>query len=220
MKTPFSTIAVSLSLLLLGSSLGACASEDDTQETPPPGASSGSSGSVNPQALECTEKPQGRTYVDFGGIDLATSRANENIGVNRGRIKPYSVLAGEYTRVLGAAPASLPGQAGSFDVPDPRYFEEPRATGVGISAMYGVSFEGALVLAKANAKYATAPDATSAPTECAAFLGKAFSRTPNTEEINACAAFATSKLGKETNPQRKWAYVFANVLTSTGFLTY
>ncbi len=218
MKT-ISLTTVSLALFL-ASSLVACASEEDTLETPAPGASSSSGGTVDPQALECTEKPQGRTYVDFGGIDLATTRLNENIGVNRGRIKPYAVLAGEYTRVLGAAPASLAGQAGSFDAPAPRYFEEPRATGVGISAMYGVSFEGALAMAKAGAKYAAAPDATTAPAECAAFLGKAFSRTPNTSEIDNCATFATTKLAKETNPQRKWAYVFANVLTSTGFLTY
>ncbi len=180
----------------------------------------GGGGEPPPVVLECTEKPPGRSYKGFDGLALEASRVNENVGLNRARIKPFGVLAGEYTRVLGRVPAGLAGEAGSFETPPARWYEEPRATGVGLASLYTATFEGALVYARADTKYAQAPTAASAATECAAFMAKAWSRTPSPSEISECVAFATTKLDKETNAQRKWAYVFSSVLTSTGFLTY
>lgn len=188
----------------------------------PPGTQPSGSSSTTPPpvVLECTEKPQGRSYKSFDGTALEATRVNENQGLNRARIKPFAVLAGEFTRVLGAAPASLAGESGSFETPPARWYEEPRATGVGLSTLYTVSFEGSLAYAKANAKYAAAPTAATAQTECADFMAKAWNRAASPNEVTECVTFATTKLTKETNAQRQWAYVFASVLTSTGFLTY
>jgi hypothetical protein len=177
-------------------------------------------GEPPPVVLECTEKPPGRSYKGFDGVGLEAARVNENIGLNRGRIKPFAVLAGEFTRVLGRVPAGLAAESGSFETPPARWYEEPRATGVGLATLYTVSFEGALAYAKADPKFAAAPTAATAATECGAFMAKAWSRTASPNEITECVTLATTKLDKETNPQRKWAYVFASVLTSTGFLTY
>lgn len=228
--------------LLLGATLGlatvvgglaACSGGDgDSLLGQPSGNPSGpasapsGSGSVPgggeppPIVLECTEKPPGRSYKGFDGVGLEAERVNENIGLNRGRIKPFAVLAGEFTRVLGRVPAGLAGEADSFEAPPARWYEEPRATGVGLATLYTVSFEGALAYAKADAKFAAAPTAATAATECGAFMAKAWNRTASPNEITECVTLATTKLDKETNPQRKWAYVFASVLTSTGFLTY
>ena len=164
--------------------------------------------------------PQGRTYKGFDGLPLDSTRINENVGVNRARIKPYSAMSEEYARVLGAVPASLASQADSFTSSPARWYEEPQATGVGLATLYGVGFEGGLAYAKSDAKFAQAPTAQSAPVECAAFMTKAWMRTPIPAEIQECATFATTGLSKETNAQRKWAYVFASILSTTRFITY
>jgi len=226
-------LAATLSLAGVAVGLAACSGGDaDTLLRQPAGGPggpatnpSGSSttpggGEPPPVALECTEKPPGRSYKGFDGAGLEAARVNENVGLNRGRIKPFAVLAGEFTRVLGRAPAGLAAESGSFETPPARWYEEPRATGVGLATLYTVSFEGALAYAKADPKYAAAPTAATAATECGAFMTKAWSRAASPNEITECVALATTKLDKETNPQRKWAYVFASVLTSTGFLTY
>lgn len=233
MNTPRSLSFASLlatCAVALVPTLGCSGGDGDSLLNPPPGGDGTvPTGSVPPGtnpndpppvALECTEKPQGRTYKGFDGVALEGSRVNENVGLNRARIKPFAVLGGELTRVLGAVPPSLAGEAGSFETPPARWFEEPRATGVGLSTLYTVTFEGTLAYAKASPKFATAPTAATAQTECAAFMGKAWNRSPSPNEVTECVTFATTKLAKETNPQRQWAYVFANVLTSTGFLTY
>lgn len=188
--------------------------------TAPPGPGPTTAPTDTPVELQCTEKPPGRSYRGFDGNALEASRINEGVGVNRARIKPYSVLAGELARVLGQAPPGLAAAAGSFDAPPARWYEEPAATGVGLSTLYSVVFEGALAYAKANAQYAAAPTAQSASAECTAFMKKAWNRAPSPNEVTECVGFATTKLGKETNAQRKWAYVLSSVLTSTGFLAY
>jgi hypothetical protein len=226
-------LGATLGLVAVAAGLAACSGGDPDALLRPsaggPGGPttdpSGSSttpggGEPPPVVLECTEKPPGRSYQGFDGVGLEAARVNENIGLNRGRIKPFAVLAGEYTRVLGRVPAGLAAESGSFETPPARWYEEPRATGVGLATLYTVSFEGALAYAKADPKFAAAPTAATAATECGAFMAKAWSRTASPNEITECVTLATTKLDKETNPQRKWAYVFASVLTSTGFLTY
>lgn len=229
---PFHTYSLSFALVATVASLTACSGEDSGSllgqptgpgavvppgETPP---GETPPGETPPVELQCTEKPQGRSYKNFDGTLLEASRVNEGMGLNRARIKPFAVLSGELARVLGAAPPSLAGEAGSFEAPPARWFEEPRATGVGLSTLYTVVFEGTLAYAKANPKYATGPSVATAQTECTDFMSKAWNRSPSPNEVTECVTFATTKLAKETNAQRQWAYVFANVLTSTGFLTY
>lgn len=221
-----SLLTLMTSLLLATASLTGCGDDTDrlNGRTRPPGSAAGgeddADGTGENGPIECSVKPTGRNYVGFDGASLTTSRVNENIGINRARLKPFRTLEGEYKRVVGAAPASLASQAGSFDSQAPRWFEEPQATGVGLSALYSMSFEAALAYAKSNAKLAAAPTAESASTECAAFMRKAWSRTASPDEIAECAAFATEGVGKEADPARKWAYAFASVLSSTRFVTY
>ena len=40
----------------------------------------------------------------FAGTELVADRVDQVAGMDRARVKPYSSLAGEYTRVLGKAP--------------------------------------------------------------------------------------------------------------------
>jgi hypothetical protein len=201
-----------------------CASETDLADAPPAVPGGVRPGSVDGSgAPQCTTAPQGRSYTDFGGNRLEESRVNQDISANRARLKPFSAMATEYKRVLGQVPASLAGQSGAFEIPPARWYEEPSLSGVGMSTLFGVGFEAATAYTATDARFKKAPDAASAPAECANFLRLVSSRIPTTTEIQACASFALGSVGglaKEPKAERRWAYVLATALTSSGFLSY
>lgn len=177
--------------------------------------------SVIAQALQCNAKPAGaRTYKQFDGSNLEDSRANEAVGINRARVKPYVVMASEYQRILGNTPPSLAKAGGSFESPPQRWFAEPVYSGVSMNAAFDISFEGCLTYTRANADMKSAPTADSAKAQCTDLMRKAWSRTPAPEEIDGCTDLALTKLASETDPARRWAYVCASVLSSSQFLTF
>lgn len=205
--------------------LGACSDDPDalTGRGSRPGANGegeGENGAVTPESLQCTVKPEGRSYVNFDGAKLEAERLNENVGVNRARIKPYAVMAGEYTRVLGSAPPSLAQAASSFEDPPARWFAESTHSGVSLNAIFDISFEGCRVYVSGQGDLAAAPTKESATKFCSSMIRKAWSRTPSPEEIDGCAVLATDKLGTEPDARRKWSYVCATILSSSHFLTF
>jgi hypothetical protein len=168
----------------------------------------------------CTEKPEGRSYTLFDGSHMEESRVNENVGLNRARLKPYAVMAGEYQRVLGLVPPSLAGAAGSFDDPPARWFSETEYSGVSMHALFDISFEAGGAATKTAPDFAAAPTDATAPAQCTTWMREAWSRSPSPEEIGACAELATKKLGDEPDARRRWTYVCASILSSAQFLTY
>jgi hypothetical protein len=177
-------------------------------------------GTTAPAALQCTDKPSGRSYILFDGSKMEGDRANENVGVNRARFKPYDVMAGEYTRVIGAAPPSLAAAGGSFDAPPARWFAEASYSAVSLDAIFSISFEGCDAFTKSSPDFATAPTAATAQTQCAALMRKAWSHSASPDEIAACVDLATNKLGTEPDGRRRWMYTCAAVLSSAQFLTF
>lgn len=175
---------------------------------------------VDPASLQCTQQPDGRSYASFDGAKLEATRVNENVGVNRARVKPYAVMAGEYTRVLGAVPASLAASAASFDDPPQRWFAEASHSGVSLNAIFDISFEGCASFVKGQSDLGAAPNAASAQKFCASMMRKAWSRSASPDEIAGCVDLATNKLGQEPVAARKWTYVCASILSSSHFLTY
>ena len=173
-----------------------------------------------PESLQCTVKPDGRSYKAFDGAKLEAERLNENVGVNRARIKPYAVMAGEYTRVLGAAPPSLAESASSFDDPPARWYAESTHSSVSVSAIFDISFEGCRVYVNGQGDLTAAPTKESAEKFCSSMQRKAWSRTPSPEEISGCATLATDKLSAEPDVKRRWSYVCASILSSSHFLTF
>ena len=168
----------------------------------------------------CTEKPQGRSYKGYGQTLLEKDRVNEAMGENRARVKPYEVLTGEYTRSLGAAPASLSANASTFgDVPA-RWSEEAQTSAVVMSTSYRIAFEGCLKYTATPPEFAAAPTDATATTNCTSMMRKFWSRTPQPAEVSACSKFATTGLDKEPDAKRRWTYVCSSVMTSTRFLTY
>jgi hypothetical protein len=211
-------------LLLALGAIGIAACEDPdalTGQGNKAGANGdGQNGAPSPEAIQCTVKPDGRSYTGFDGAKLEADRTNENIGVNRARVKPYSVMAGEYMRALGTTPPSLAQSAGSFDDPPPRWFEEASHSGVSVSASFDISFEGCLAYVGTQPDLAAAPTKDSADKFCAALMRKAWSRTADPDEVGGCSTLATDKLTAEPDAHRRWAYVCASVLSSSQFLTF
>lgn len=213
-------------LLVLGLALSGC--DDDTgallggrPNRDPNAPTSGDASTDGPAAnLTCAIKPQARAYLGFDGSHLEANRRNESTGVNRARKKPYSVLAGEYRRVLGLVPASLNQAVGSFDEAPDRWFVEPIYGGVSLSAMFDLSFEACVASTNDAPEYANPPTAETATQACARWIRKAWSRTGSPEEIATCVDLAQNKLGAETDPRKRWAYVCASVLSSSSFLTF
>lgn len=210
-----------------GVALTACASEDDplagrANRNGGDGTGNGGEGEGEgtPAALQCTDKPEGRSYKNFDGNLLELQRVNENVGVNRARLKPFAVMAGEYQRVLGLVPASLAGSAGSFDEPPARWFAEAQHSGVSLNAIFGISFEGCQGYTKTAPEYGTAPTAETAATVCSTLMRKAWSRAASPDEISSCVKLATTKLNDEPDARRKWTYVCSSILSSSQFLTF
>lgn len=204
----------------------ACGSSDPDELTDRRNGGAGTPGAntddpnAAPGALECTVKPDGRSYLLFDGTKLEDKRPNENVGVNRARVKPFGVMKGEYQRVLGLVPASLDGSAGSFDEPPARWFAEAMHSGVSLNAVFDISFQGCAAFTKTAAEYAAMPTAETAATVCTSLMRKAWSKTPSPEEITSCVALATTKLGAEPDARRRWAYVCSSILSSSQFLTF
>lgn len=170
--------------------------------------------------LQCTEAPDGRSYTTFDGSKLEGSRLNENVGVNRARVKPFASMKKEFIRVLGASPPSLEGAEGSFDVPAVRWFGETKYSGVSLHAMSSIAYEGCLAYVKGKPAFAAAPTAESAKTECTTLMRKAWNRSPSPAEIDGCANLATTKLADEPDVAKRWAYTCTSVLSSSHFLTF
>lgn len=178
-------------------------------------------GQPDPAAVTtCNQKPEGRTYLGYGKIALESDRVNEAAGENRARVKPFSVLSGEYTRAVGAPPASLAANASTFgDVPV-RWYEEAHSSAVELSTAYRIAFDGCLTFTATAAEFSAVPDTMTAPAECTSMMKKFWSQTPQPAEIASCSNYATTALGKEPNARRRWAYVCAAAMTSTRFLTF
>lgn len=185
-----------------------------------PGGPGDPGGPGGAAALECTQAPAGKSYVAFDGAKLEQTRVNENVGVNRARVKPFASMTKEFQRVLGVVPPSLKDAAGSFDVPATRWYGETQYSAVSLHAMATISYEGCLAYVKAKPAFTVAPTDATARAECSALMRKAWSRSPSPEEITGCADLAVKTLADEKDVARRWAYACGSVLSSSQFLTF
>jgi hypothetical protein len=205
--------------------VAACSSTDDDVLLDGPAADPTGDPAKGDVTLECRTDKVGREYKTFDGSSLVQSRATKALGVDRARVKPLPILYGDIERVLGKMPApvatSFLAAAPSFDLPPVRWFEETKATGIGISTYYELTFGAALAHIDANAaSYAALPTADTAKKVCDEMAHTAWRRRPAAAEVDRCSELATTKLAKETNPKKRWAYVIASVLSTADFLSY
>lgn len=189
------------------------------------------SGNVNPNdpnaqdpsastMLTCS-LTDGKQYKGFGNVNLVAGRPTEVAkDGDRYRVKPYTSLSGEYTRVMGAVPASLTANAATFAAAPDRWYVDTQASAVTLFTSYRVAYEAGLALAAADSKYAAAPTDASATENCTTFARQAWNRLPSAEEVNACKNVALVVTAAETDIKARWAYTLASVLTAAGFLAY
>jgi hypothetical protein len=166
----------------------------------------------------------GKSYTGIAAKPLDGARIDGTVFSERSRIKPFSALLGEYTRVLGRKPASLDGYATTFGDAPPHWYYETTASAISVSSAYSIAFDGCLDYTKDATKYGQNPTSATAATACAAMAKQFWNRNASSEEVAACASFATSlpTTGQQAEPDanHQWAAVCASVLTAAGFLAY
>ena len=236
MKTPF----LRFTLLSLFATLAGCAYGDsDASVTSPNGVPRGGvagdpstapeGGITDPNSPAAPLGPPapppnhcdfGKSYKGFGGTLLEVGRVDSDLGIDQGRVKPFSAMGQEYKRVLGSTVPLLAGFNTTFDAAPARWYVEPQSSAVSVFTSYRVAFAGCLTYTANPSQYQSAPDPTSAATECTAFATAFWSRQPSPTDIEACVQVATVDSSKETDPKRRWAYACASVLTAAGFLTF
>lgn len=168
----------------------------------------------------------GKQYTGFAGTMLEAGRVDNDMGLERARVKPYSALVGEYSRVLGNNPALIGQSATTFGQDLACWLTEPTSSAVTVYTAFRVAFQGCLTTTSvAGSKYATLPTNSTAAAECGAWARKFWSRDATPAEIDACVQVAmvdSAKEGTNTNPasSRRWAYACASVLSAAGFMTY
>ena len=212
------TLLISLCTVSLTAACNGGATLEYTSMTKPPDIIDPTNNPDNPPELAACDF--GYSYEGFGGTRLEAGRADEDVGYDRDRVKPYSALGGEFSRVLGKpVPALLTSLSSTFGQVPPRWFVEPQATAVSLYSGLRVAFIGCLDLTN-NADYDAMPDTNNAPEKCAAFAKRFWSRSPDVDEVQACVDMVVSGTAKETQARRKWAYACSSVLSSAPFLTF
>jgi hypothetical protein len=157
-------------------------------------------------------------YVGLGGEQLAHD-PGDLAGAERLRIKPFSALQGEYTRVLGAAPAGLDAAAADFVVPPARYYQEPTYESGSLTAAHDLGLAGCTTFVTANTAYAAKAPAD-ASSVCSDFAERFWARGMSTTEAAACVDLAQNKIAASSDANDRWSRVCAAVITSAGFLTF
>jgi hypothetical protein len=170
---------------------------------------------VNPSRCD-----MGKTYAGFAMTDLVGDRVDADLGVDRSRVKPYSSLSGEYTRVLGSTPGLIGGLATTFGEPVARWSVEPQASAVSLYTAYRVAYQGCQTMTGTATQYGAAPDTAAARTECGNFAQKFWSRPAEQAELDSCVRATVTDTASLTNVRLRWAYGCAAVLTAAGFLSY
>lgn len=190
--------------------------QDPTTDPNDPNAppTSTSTGPTPPVPGAC----EASTHVGFAKTDFVADRKAGEIGVNRRRVKPYSALATEFQRTLGAVPAALATNVAAFGDAPPRWFQEPNEGAVSLYTTYTIAFT-TCYETMTQPEFQVTPDATSAPAQCAKLQRKFWQRTATPDETQACADLT---LGLTTEPlaRRRWAHACASILSSSGFTTY
>jgi hypothetical protein len=181
------------------------------------GGSKTSASSSTPPGPHCQS---GNSYIGFAGNDLTADRLDENAGVDRDVLKPYSALLGEYPRSLGNTPSLLAPMASTFATPPARWFAVQQSNAISLYAALRISFQGCLTLTANDAQYTTAPDGNSAVSTCSQWEQTFWNRTPSNDEVAVCADLAVNQTTTESDPSRRWAYTCAAVLSSAQFLGY
>ncbi len=227
MKTPKTLIVGALAAVALtGCSLGA---SDVSINNVTPNDPTTSNGPIDPnepvqvEPVEPIPPPRcdmGKSYTGFAGTMLEAGRMDMDVGVERSRMKPFSALQGEYTRVLGNTPGLLASSGSTFAIEPARWLVEQQGSAINLYQAYRIAFQGCLTATATAAPYGVVPSNATAAAECNTWSRKFWSRTATQTEVDSCVQVAMIDTSSETNTRRRWAYTCAAVLSATGFMTY
>lgn len=208
---------------LIGLCLVACSAAQGDLTGQPPGTDPGTDPGPTPTTAPTMTPPgpdvcASTPHIGFANFDFVSDRKAGDIGTNRRRVKPFSSLATEYTRALGAVPTALSTDDAAFGDQPARWFYEPDEGAVSLYTTYTLSFQACYDSLTAT-DYTVMPTATTASAQCASMARKYWQRTATPDEVQACSDLVTG-LTTEPVARRRWAHGCASLLTSTGFTTY
>ena len=145
-------------------------------------------------------------YTGFGGVSLDGDRLDILPMTDRSRVKPYSMMPSEYSRVLGTTPSRITNQAGTFDAPVVRWAKEQQLSAISLYQAYVAAFQGCLTYTASATQYAANPTSATATTECTNMTRKFWSRDATAAELSSCVTYAVSAANDDPNARRRWAY--------------
>lgn len=173
-----------------------------------------------PLMLTC-DPSSNKKYQGLGGKELTLGRVEEVPKLrDRARIKPFSALTGEFSRVLKFTPGSLTNNAATFNASPERWYHEPSLNGVNVFTAYRAAYEAALAYAGTDPILLEPPSDELATQACTAIAEKAWNRQPTEQEINSCKKVALIDSASAGDIKKRWAYAIASILTATGFMSY
>jgi hypothetical protein len=159
-------------------------------------------------------------YPGMSGERLDADRLALTAGQDRLRLKPYSMLPGEFVERLGSRPAVIVNRQATYDVAPDRWSSEQQLSAVSVTWSLVAAFKACEALTASGTAFVAAPTAASATTTCAAWQRAFWSAEPSAAELAECVRFATSPQAVGGTPRLTWATVCAAVATSAGFLAY
>lgn len=216
---------VAFSLLVFAACEGGFNRNDGSVKVVDPDAIEQDTPAVTPNDVSGDAAPAptcdtGREYVGFGGANLAFDRMPGEVGEESRQPRPFTALASEFTRVLGAAPAMLAGSESTFGTVPARWHVEPTFSAVSVFTTYRIAFQGCLTHTAQPAKFGVMPSETTARAECATWSERFWMRKALGPELDACVKVVTQDAVVETSARRRWAYGCAATLASADFLTF
>ena len=207
-------------VLLVGAG---CAAEEASSRVRGSGASSGNAESKDgvtngsdapPGTIACTKS--GRSYPNFDGTTLEGGRTAGTLGGERDRIKPYSALNSELTRVL-KTPVDLTrgafGEENANVAPFETHYSDNGGKPSDVSTWYTEPASGALEVysvVQSTFDGCTKYVAANPTADCAGMARTFWSRVPTPVEIDAC------KEASKNGP----AWGCTSLVASANFLSY
>lgn len=175
----------------------------------------------DPFAMRSCSIDGGKRYKGFGDTDLVAGRVTEvPVDMNRFRIKPLDVFSAELQRVAGLVPPSLEKNRATFVEAGPRWYVEPKSSGVTIFTTYRIAYEAGLTYAASNPLMSAAPTEETATEVCTSLAQTAWYQAPSAEQVAACKKVALIDTASETDIKARWAYTIASILTASEFINY
>lgn len=185
-----------------------------------------------PSVARCNDVPLGRTYLSVEGYARDADRLDQAIGAEHSiPVINTRWYTGEVEHAILSALGSYPhvelfqqpGIEGTFNGTRPAFsFARMNQGPLTAVKLFQLGFQ--VTLAEIDSrrgyslwdddKYQSPPTAENVRPFCETVMSGAWRRTPTSEEVASCVAYATEDVSDDPDPRRQWAYVGGSIVAS------